>query len=59
MNDPAAQIGVQLGQNAFKAGQEYFEHNVGSTLPYPNLPTHKRLGEDRYWRELAYIFACV
>lgn len=32
MNDPAAQIGVQLGQNAFKAGQEYFEHNVGGGL---------------------------
>ena len=34
MNDPTAQIGVQLGQNAFKAGQEYFEHNV-RTHPLP------------------------
>ena len=33
MNDPTAQIGVQLGQNAFKAGQEYLEHNVGAPLP--------------------------
>ena len=34
INDPTAQIGVQLGQNAFKAGQEYFEHNV-RTHPLP------------------------
>jgi hypothetical protein len=33
MNDPTAQIGVQLGQNAFKAGQEYLEHNA--CLPHP------------------------
>ena len=35
MNDPTAQIGVQLGQNAFKAGQEYLENNVGAFTLLP------------------------
>ena len=28
MNDHTAQIGLQLGQNAAKAGQDYVEQNV-------------------------------
>ncbi|RYP69959.1 hypothetical protein DL771_005750 [Monosporascus sp. 5C6A] len=37
MNDPAAQIGVQLGQNAFKAGQEYLEHNANRWINFSAL----------------------
>ncbi|KAK5131728.1 hypothetical protein LTR08_000617 [Meristemomyces frigidus] len=29
MNDPAAQMGLQMGQSAMKVGQEYVEHNLG------------------------------
>jgi hypothetical protein len=28
MNDPTAQMGVQLGQSAVAAGQQYMEQNV-------------------------------
>lgn len=28
INDPAAQMGFQVGQTAMKAGQEYMEQNV-------------------------------
>jgi hypothetical protein len=28
MNDPTAQMGFQVGQHAFKAGQDYMEQNV-------------------------------
>ena len=28
MNDPAAQMGLQMGQSAMKVGQEYVEQNV-------------------------------
>jgi protein transport protein YIF1 len=28
VNDPTAQIGLQVGQKAFTAGQEYMEQNV-------------------------------
>ena len=31
MNDHTAQIGLQLGQNAAKAGQDYVEQNVRTT----------------------------
>jgi hypothetical protein len=31
MNDPTAQMGVQLGRSAVEAGQQYMEQNVGST----------------------------
>ncbi|RYP58806.1 hypothetical protein DL770_010351 [Monosporascus sp. CRB-9-2] len=37
MNDPATQIGVQLGQNAFKAGQEYLEHNANRWINFSAL----------------------
>lgn len=32
MNDPAAQMGLQMGQSAMKVGQEYVEQNVSA--PY-------------------------
>lgn len=32
MNDQTAQMGFQLGQHAAKAGQEYVEQNVRSSL---------------------------
>jgi hypothetical protein len=32
MNDATAQLGIQLGQNAVAAGQEYVQKNVGRIL---------------------------
>jgi hypothetical protein len=28
MNDPTAQVGLQMGKTAFDAGQQYMEQNV-------------------------------
>lgn len=30
INDPTAQIGLQVGERAFRHGQEYMEQNVGA-----------------------------
>ena len=35
MNDPTAQMGLQMGQSAKKVGQEYVEQNVRAILTYP------------------------
>lgn len=32
INDPTTQIAAQMGQNAFKHGQEYLEQNVSIRL---------------------------
>ena len=37
MNDQTAQMGFQLGQHAAKAGQEYVEQNVRSSLSLFNV----------------------
>lgn len=34
VNDPTAQIGLQVGQKAFNAGQEYMEQNVWKSYVY-------------------------
>lgn len=33
INDPTAQMGLQMGQSALKVGGEYVEQNVSSSLP--------------------------
>ena len=36
INDPSAQLGLQMGQTAFNAGQQYIDQNV-RLLPLPTL----------------------
>lgn len=33
INDPSAQLGLQMGQTAFNAGQQYIDQNVRPTRP--------------------------
>lgn len=33
INDPTAQMGLQMGQGALKVGQEYMEQNVSGVDP--------------------------
>lgn len=33
INDPTAQMGLQMGQGALKVGQEYMEQNVSGVHP--------------------------
>ncbi|KZT35215.1 YIF1-domain-containing protein [Sistotremastrum suecicum HHB10207 ss-3] len=37
INDATAQFGMQLGQSAVAAGQEYVQKNFGSSIPFPLL----------------------
>ena len=37
INDPAAQLASQLGQSAFKQGQDYLQNNVGVPRSLPSL----------------------
>jgi hypothetical protein len=34
INDPSAQLGLQMGQTAFNAGQQYIDQNVRLTRPW-------------------------
>ncbi len=43
MNDPTAQMGLQMGQSAMKVGQEYVEQNVSVAQTQPRLRHHRRL----------------
>ncbi|KAF5381592.1 hypothetical protein D9615_005534 [Tricholomella constricta] len=40
MNDATAQIGMQLGQSAVAAGQEYVQRNFGTIFPSTTLKHH-------------------
>lgn len=37
MNDPTAQMGVQLGKSAVEAGQQYMEQNVSVQVDGLNM----------------------
>ncbi|KAF7984099.1 hypothetical protein HWV62_16704 [Athelia sp. TMB] len=40
MNDATAQFGMQLGQSAVAAGQDYVQKNFGGFMPYGTLKHH-------------------
>ncbi|KAL5485231.1 HRF1 [Sanghuangporus weigelae] len=55
VNPATAQIGMQLGQSAVAAGQEYVQKNFGSHIPVPLLKHHFNVSNSYVIRKLQLV----
>jgi protein transport protein YIF1 len=54
-NDPAAQMGIQVGQHAMKAGQDYIEGNLNRYISVPALKHYFNVSNSYVVRKLLLV----
>jgi len=55
VNDPTAQIGLQVGQKAFDAGQEYMQQNLNRFVSIPALKHYFNVSNSYVLRKLLLV----
>lgn len=55
MNDATAQLGLQLGNSAVQAGQEYVQRNFGGFFPLASLKHHFNVSNSYVMRKLKLV----
>lgn len=55
MNDATTQLGLQLGNSAVQAGQEYVQRNFGGFFPWASLKHHFNVSNSYVMRKLKLV----